>query len=266
MGTTRREALGFLATALVGSVVPRLLLAQDKPEPSTKPSAMGMPSDLGPGKKFGFDGRAQRFPGNTIICHLNQPGRQLDALQQVYADLHAKIGDEQMTWLPPSSYHMTVFDGALNARRLPGAWPHGLPLDASIDECNEYLANRLRHFDLDFAPPIRMVPDESQLTPAWTAIPLRPVDESENRRLRNLRDRLSKVTGIHHADHDHYAFHTTFGYRLQPLSSSNEAAYVKEVAMAARKLRERVPVLEMGAPEYCVFDDMLAFHTQFLLK
>lgn len=266
MSTTRREALGFLATGLAGGLVSKRLLAKEKTEPLDKSVAIGTPSDLGPGKKFAFDGRAQRFPGNTILCHLNQPGKQFDAIKQIHAELRAKIGDEQMTWLPPSSYHMTIFDGALDVQRLPGAWPHLLPLDASMNDCNEYVANKLRGFDLGFQPPIRMIADESLLTPTWTAIPLRPVDEAENRRLRSLRDRLSTALGIRHANHDSYTFHTTFGYRIRSLSQPAEAAYLNEVSTAARKLRELVPVLEIAAPEFCLFDDMLAFHPQLQLK
>ncbi|HEY0197892.1 MAG TPA: DUF1868 domain-containing protein [Rhodanobacter sp.] len=40
-------------------------------------------------------------------------------MKQVFAEMRAQLGDVQMTWLPPSSFHMTVFGGSLDACRLP---------------------------------------------------------------------------------------------------------------------------------------------------
>lgn len=266
MGITRREALRLLAAGLGAGLVSGRLLADDKPDAIAARFARDVASDVGPGKKFGVDGHAQNYPGNTIICHLNHPGRQFEAMQQVYAELRAQVGDAQMSWLPSSSFHMTVFDGALDVRRAPGDWPSGLPLDASMRECNDYIAGKLRDADFGFEPPIRMVAYGAPLTPKWTAIPLRPVDDAEARRLRSLRDRVAQVIGIRHAGHDQYIFHTTFGYRIRPLTQATAPQYLQQLSTALRKMRERIPVFEMGAPEFCLFNDMMSFQTQFLLK
>ena len=206
------------------------------------------------------------FRGNTIVCHLNQPGRQQDTLRDIVATLRQQTGEGNITWLPPSSYHMTVFDGAVDTRRSPGDWPEGLRADASLDECSELFGQRLREFDLGFDPPIRMVADENESAPTMTSIPLRPIDAAESKRLRGLRDRLSVALGIRRADHDSYGFHTTFGYYIARFTSAGEAAYRANLVQAIRKLRQQLPVIEMGVPDYCLFEDLAAFHTQFPLK
>lgn len=223
------------------------------------------PTDTGPGRKFGIDGSVQRFPGNTILCHLSHSGPQFDALKVAVAGLREKTGEGNIVWLPPSSYHMTVFDGSLDSRRQRGDWPEALSREASLEECNAFFAERLHAFDLGFDPPIRMVPDENQNAPTQTCIPLRPVDAEEAARLRKLRDRLSGALGIRHANHDAYTFHMSFGYYVRAFDPVVEREYRANLRDMIRKLRQAWPVIELGPPEYCLFDDMTLFRTQFHL-
>lgn len=229
--------------------------------------ALGIPSAIGIGEKYDTDGRALSFPGNTILCHLNRPSPTVTALAEVAASLRAKVGDGNITWTPPLSYHMTVFDGSLDIRRRAGDWPSALPLNASLDECNRYIGDKLKTFDLGIDLPIRMVADESIATKTDMRFPLRPIDAAESKRLRNLRDRLSEATGIRHANHDSYSFHTTFGYYIHQFQTVAEERRYQNLWLAAiRELRRRVPIIELGAPEYCLFDTMNDFESQFPLE
>lgn len=258
---SRRAVLGWAGAGLVAAVAPRPVFAKE----GCGDMALGTPSAAGPGNKYDTDGKALRFPGNTILCHLNSPGPTFDALVEISAQLRAGAGDAHIAWTPPSSYHMTVFDGCLDSRRLPGDWPQMLPLDASLQRCNRYLGSRLRKFDLDMELPIRMVADESLATKTSTQFLLRPIDDAENRRLRRLRDRLSEATGVRHANHDSYGFHVTFGYYIKQFAPVDERRYQALWTQSMQELRRRVPVIELGAPEYCLFDTMDEFEVQFLL-
>jgi len=265
---SRRKMLAKLSLALSAAVGLRRAHA-DEGEPEIlrcRPLPPVTPDDVGPDKKFSVNGKAQRYPGNTVICHLPKQSEAFAELGRACAALRAEVGTRNLSWLPPDSYHMTVFDGATNAYRRPGDWPQMLPLDASMDACNRYLAERLRKFDLGLDPPIRMVVDEREFPGGYTLIPLRPVDARENRRLRDLRDRISVATGVRHPNHDSYRFHTSFAYYVRQFTADEEVSYQLALARTVQRLRKALPVIELAAPEYCLFDDMLAFPTQFLLR
>lgn len=265
MKTSRRAFLGWAGAGLMGATVAGRAHAKEQAK-DCELMALGVPSAIGVGEKYDDDGKALSFPGNTILCHLNQPGPTHTTLAEIAAALRAKVGNKNITWTPPSSYHMTVFDGALDSRRRPGDWPHQLPLDASLDECNHYVGERLKQFDIGMDLPIRMVADEALATRTNMQFPLRPINDAENKRLRNLRDRLTEATGIRHPNHDSYGFHSTFGYYIRQFETvAEERRYQGLWLDAIRELRRRVPVIELGAPEYCLFDTMDEFKMQFLL-
>lgn len=269
MNTARRTFLGWAGAGAIGTVgamaSARHTLAQDAAT-APGPMALGQPSATGPGTKYDASGQARYFPGNTVICHLNRPGATFTALKEIATALRTQAGDGHITWTPPSSYHMTVFDGVTDAGRQPGDWPHQLPLDASLAECNRHIAQKLQNFDLGIDLPIRMVADEKLAKQTATQFPLRPIDSAENARLRDLRNRISEAIGVRHAHHDSYGFHITFGYYIRAFATmADEQRYQSLWLAAIQDLRHRVPVIEMGAPEYCLFDSMNDFKTQFLL-
>lgn len=223
------------------------------------------------GNKFYPDGRVRPFPGNTILCHLPQQGPRseaFDALLDIYRAARDHAFLENASLLPPSSYHMTVFEGVTEAtRRRPDAWPAGVPPTASLEDCDKIIAQRLKAFRLDTALPLRMAVDVDAITPSGGAIviPLKPVDVAEALKLRDLRRRLSSAVGIGVGDPDTYRFHISLAYWIRALTTRQEAEYDKAHRLWRASLARAAPVIELGAPEYCLFDDMFAFHRQFYL-
>lgn len=59
--------------------------------------------------------------------------------------------------------------------------------------------------------------------------------------------------------------HITLGYCIKPSIASEEQRCQKRGLQAVGELRRRVPVIELGAPEYCPFDSTSEFSTQFPL-
>jgi hypothetical protein len=135
-----------------------------------------------------------------------------------------------------------------------------------MDECNRYVAERLQHMSAGIASPIRMAVDRDKVDSVRTVVFLKPVDAAENPRLRKFRDELSLATGIRRANHDDYRFHTTFAYYVRPFSPVAEASYRAAYVTMLQRLDKQLPFIELGAPEYCVFQDMLAYSPQFVLK
>jgi len=226
------------------------------------------PKDVG--RKFYPDGRVRRFRGNTVICHLDQQGKNstaFNALLELYRHIPAASFADKITLLPPSSYHMTIFGGANDPDRKPGVWPADLPLDMPIDDCNRILGERLRAAAIGPVAPIRMRIDMSPPAANETPLTIRllPLDDIEERRLRGLRNRLSEVLGIRAPGHDSYRFHITLAYLIRNLDAEEDRAFREAYVRYHSEVARRCPVIELGQPEYCTLDDMFAFHRQFYL-
>lgn len=258
-GANRRDFLQAAIGAAGIAAAPSTAFAREHPT---------YPPDVG--SKFYADGRVHPFAGNTIICHLPQQGDHaaaFDAMLDIYREAPLQEFMRKVALLPPSSYHMTIFGGANDQPRNIANWPSDLPLSLSIDACNRALAERLRDFDPGISLPIRMRIDPVQkpLEGGALIFRLQPFDQFEDIKLRRLRDRLAEVLKIRVAGHETYQFHTSFGYKIAWLSQAEkrqlQAAWQRWAAHIARKS----PQIVLGAPEFCTFEDMFAFHRQFFL-
>ncbi len=213
--------------------------------------------------KFDHEGRVQHFPGNTIICHLPQDSALHTALLSLSRELEAERPDTLYTLLPPSSWHMTVFEGVCDQVRVPGFWPAGLAMDAKLDDCNRRYAERLKAFEMDITPSFRMQVQGYLPLVDGIGLELEPVTSKQDNDLRTLRDRLSEILGIRQPSHDTYGFHLSIGYFIRfPSDEEHNWLYDKLVAHLAGMPRD----FELGAPEFCFFDSMFEFRRQFYLK
>jgi len=226
------------------------------------------PPDVG--RKFDADGRVRPFAGNTILWHLPQQGPDaaaFDAILDIYREVQSLGFARKITCTPPSSYHVTLFVGANDQERVPGRWPADLPLDCPMETCDRLLGDRLRQMRLEQAPPFLLRVDMSE--PALDAGPitirLLPQDEAEDRRLRTLRDELSRRLRIRQTNHDDYFFHLTVAYQIDWLTAEEQAEHLAALRRWKEAIQRRSPVIALGSPEYCILDDMFAFHRQFYL-
>jgi hypothetical protein len=220
---------------------------------------------LAPADKFNASGTVRPFAGNTVLCHLDQQGENataFHALLDIYREAQAHAFVRRMTLLPPSSYHMTVF-GGVNDQGRSKAWPPDLPIDLSIEECSDIIAERLRASGPYPMEPICMRVDRAAAhkdEEHVLRIRLLPLDRNEEGKLHELRDRLARVFGFRRADHDCYVFHISLAY-LIAAPTAVESADLRDCASRWREMLERrCPQISLGAPEYCTFKDMYAFH------
>lgn len=248
---------------LLPHAAPSLAQASAPDEEAQGCPALPKPSILS-GNKFAADGRPLYFPGCTIICHV--------ALFTPLSKLLIGIRDEfkrqpyahKLAFLPPSSYHMTVFEGDSPGRRKPLGWFQGVALNASRADVARHVAERLRAFDLDCQLPLKLRVNAAR--PYSVGIPLVPADDREETKLRRLRNRLADHLQFRLPTHGAYQFHITLAYLLQPLSSDEAAMHRVLVNEFLGQLSRDLPVLELGAPEFCLFQDMFAFDGQFQLR
>ncbi len=222
--------------------------------------------------KFDPSGAVQRFPGNTIICRLPPSAPLYGALRRLHADLERSAGLSHLyALLPPSSWHMTVFEGACDQVRRQGYWPTAnLPLDAtasSLDECTALFRAQLDTFGCSTGTAIarRLPASRGGLRPprpSASALRVEAASAEENARIRGLRDRLAHVLCIRHPQHEAYGLHISVAYLLR----HPDPAQRRELeSLLQTHLADLVGEFELGSPEFCTFEDMLRFDRVFYL-
>ncbi|KAK0624719.1 RNA ligase/cyclic nucleotide phosphodiesterase [Bombardia bombarda] len=172
--------------------------------------------------------------------------------------------------LPPSSWHMTIFDGVCDLVRpsAGGVWPADLPADVSLSECTAHFAAKLS------SPSFSLRPEEQPpykmrvvgFKPLGTAIMVR-VEEGEKGEgvgLRGLRDRLAEKLGVRRPGHEGYVLHVSLGYLLRWLSEEEEGAVMGLLMEHFGRWGEdgvmgKGREFELGRGEFCRFEDMMAF-------
>jgi len=212
------------------------------------------------GVRFDAEGRALPASGNTVIANLNA-GAPLAALTAARDALAATDAGRCFAWLPPASYHMTLFDGVLHAIREPGRWPENLPADASEAEADAFMLARLGPCALAEARPFRMVARAVEASPGggvWVAMGC--ATPAEEARLRGWRDRLARACGLTgRPSHAAYPFHVTLAYAIAWAEPAAARGFDAALAAADAGLRARLPLVEAWPPLVCRFRDMTRF-------
>lgn len=222
------------------------------------------PSDVN--RKFFENGKARPFAGNTIISQIPSRTPLSDALTTVRNTLAAQEFSQCLRLLPPSSYHMTVFEGVIDEQRKPPFWPVEVAKDASVQACTDYFTERLIDFDLDDEFELRMQVDDFNVhKDSGATIRLVPASVQENKKLRDLRDRLAQRLGIRAPDHDQYGFHISLGYLVKWMTDAQTLEYAAVQQKCLTFLRETLEVFALDAPRFCTFNDMLTFDDKFAI-
>lgn len=217
----------------------------------------------GVGQKFYRDGSVRQFPGNTIICHLDPDSALFKTLLSMRKTLEELPFASAFTLLPPSSWHMTVFEGVCDQIRKTGHWPSDLPITASLETCNVLFEQKLKDFALRDDVPFKVKPLGLLPLVDGIALNIQPATADDEQRLRDLRDRLSELLMLRHEEHASYEFHLSIGYLIRQLSQEeqNDLHRIFENEHATNGA-----CFELGAPEFCLFEDMFAYERQFYLK
>ncbi len=217
----------------------------------------------GVGSKFDTNGNFLHFPGNTIICHLPRQNAFHDVLNSIYDVLVGCDLAHTYALLPPSSWHMTLFEGVCDQVRTEGFWPSDLSPNAPLDNCDRLFSNKPATFDLDCELPLQLKVSGWQPLINGIGLNLEPINQIHEDRMRDLRDRLSGLLSIRHPKHETYVFHVGIAYLIKYLTAPEKTALS---AMLDKWLPQMPSEINLAAPEFCTFVDMFAFKRQFFLK
>jgi len=208
------------------------------------------------GRKFNADGSLRPFPGNTVICFLNDPASNVyQRCVWVQKQLEAQPFGHKFTLLPPSSLHMTVIQLLCDQDRNPEQWSSKLPLDAPLAATDDFFINVVPAVP---APAnFRMQYVKLNAWGGSVSIQLAPTDEATRQALATYRHAVAEAAGLHLSDT--YFFHISLAYCVRGLTEAEVTQVDDFTAMMDNELSNTFGIVDTGAPQLTFFDDMFRF-------
>ena len=214
----------------------------------------------GRGGKFTTDGRVQIWPGNTFICHVDPNSQAFGAICALQKELKASAFQEFFAFLPPASFHMTVFQGISPTPKPGTRWPADLPRASSRDDATNALLGRIDGIALPQRHRMRVVGLFS-----GCSLTLAGATEEEEKSLRETRIALRDATGIDFDDFDDYVFHITLAYLLKWVPEATARGIAALGAEMGERYMDEIGLVDLGPVEFCNFENMHHFEPVRLL-
>jgi hypothetical protein len=210
--------------------------------------------NVGANKKLSSQGIFQSYPGNTIVCHVSDQPKLVEAISWVRQQYISNLPfAHKVVWTPAESFHMTVMELLCHYNRESTHWSSKLALDSPLPKADRFFARQLEQ--VVFPEKVIMKIDHVDIK----SIRLNPCDESVGHSLTAFRNRVAEATGVRFPNHDTYRFHISFGYLYIQLTSEEETQFRSLQQAISEQLAERLPLIHMEKPEYVIFDDMSKF-------
>jgi hypothetical protein len=198
-------------------------------------------------------------PGNTIVCHLERRTPSEAAILALRERLLRLPGADCLAFTPAPSLHMTLFQGVIDTRRQHPYWPAELPLHLGIDDATRRMMSRLDGFEGCGRFAIRA----TELKP--TGITVEGKTEADRQAMQAWRDKLARVFGYRHPDHESYSFHITFAYVIRGIPDQVAGQWQATLDEGLDLLQRSAPEIALREPAFCRFRDMKHFEELLIL-
>jgi hypothetical protein len=222
---------------------------------------------IGVPAKFSPEGIVQRYPGNTTLCHVPPDSPLLSGMRAVHDALssHPNLS-KRIHLLPPASWHMTILDGVRERECEPGMWPPGKDKQPLVESTKDF-AQRLKQLGLELgkeglAPPYHMRTRGFDPAVVGIGLEIEGATAGEEKRMRRLRDRIADTLGFRAPNHERYGFHMSMAYLLRHIDGVEREELNKVFAQHLPAVQQQ---FELGAVEFCTFENMYAFTRLFYL-
>lgn len=211
-------------------------------------------SDTGAGGKFSTSGAVLDFPGNTFICHIDPSSNAHAALKRLSEALQIASTGEYFSFLPPSSFHMTVFPAICGDPLGHDGWPDDMATGTPLSEFNDIYGKRFAdttRFEKCTVKPIGTI--------AGTSIILDGFAASDCTVLWHARRILQEVTRLYRPDFETYKFHISICYRTRWMDAKTAAKHLAIALPIFDKFKQDVEKIDLGPVEFCEFANMHHF-------
>ena len=205
-------------------------------------------------KKFDSKGNALSFSGCSIICKIPKDSKLSKKITNIQSLLKKINPKKKYTYLPPSSFHMTVFDCCNVSTKNTKFWPHGINKNKNYKIISKELNKRIKNFNF---------PQKFNLKPKMLfggySIILEPSSLKDKKIIKNFRNNLSKLLKIKFENHRRYVFHITLAYILEKLDFDEIRNICKFDKKLFNKLKKEYPKFTLNNPEMTIFNNMYKF-------
>src|SRR6056300_169432 len=204
--------------------------------------------------KFDNDGNPLHWPGCTIICPIQENSLVSSLLAEVQENFKEIAPNRKYTFLPQSSFHMTLFDCCNVSTFKTSYWPDNIQDKQNYLEIANILSDRLKNYQFPNSLAVRL----NKFFGGFSTL-LTPYSSKDEEILRNCRDDLSNLLGIKFENHLRYTFHITLAYILEPLTLEEVSRLIDLEKKMDKKFKNEIPLINLPQPEICFFNDMYKF-------
>ena len=204
--------------------------------------------------KFDNDGNPLHWPGCTIICPIQKSSLVSSLLSEVQENFKKIAPKKKYTFLPQSSFHMTLFDCCNVSTFKTQYWPDDIPETQNYLEIANILSKRLNHYQFPNSITLKL----NKFFGGFSTL-LKPYSSKDEEILRNCRDDLSNLLSIKFKNHLSYTFHITLAYLMEPLTTQ-EVNKLQDLEKKLNiKFKNEIPMIDLSKPALCIFNDMCEF-------
>jgi|TARA_B100000929_G_C15484605_1_gene412394 hypothetical protein len=204
--------------------------------------------------KFDHSGKPLPFTGCSIICKIPIKSDlffELKSLQLKYKDLSP---EKAYTYLPETSFHMTLFDCCNENTINTQYWPKNIEPDYNYKKTAYVLSKRIKKYIF----PEKFDLKVKTLFGGYSII-LEGNTEKDEKIIRECRNKLSDLLGIRFENHDTYIFHITLAYILRKLKDNEIEKIIKTNSRLLEGFVQKFPLIRVEKPVLCTFENMYEF-------
>ena len=164
------------------------------------------------------------------------------------------VPSDAYTFLPPSSFHITLFD-CCNANTLNTQyWPKNITKENNIKKISNILSNRIKELKYPEKFNLKL----KKLFGGYSMI-LEGNTKKDEKIIRDCRNKLSTLLGIRFENHETYSFHITLAYILRKLGDDEINKLIKINSKLLEGFVNKFPIIQMQKPELCTFENMYEY-------
>ena len=204
--------------------------------------------------KFDHNGKPLPFPGCSIISKIPLKSDlfyEIKLLQLKYKNLSP---EKAYTYLPETSFHMTLFDCCNVNTFNTQYWPKYIVADNNFKKIAYVLSKRIKNLKFPDKFDLKL----KKLFGGYSMI-LEGNTKKDEKIIRDYRNKLSDLLGIRFENHETYSFHITLAYILRKLKDDEIKKVIKINFRLLEGFVKKFPIIQIEKPELCTFENMYEF-------